>query len=55
MTQLPRSKHPIGPCNLFCRRVVSAPSIGPALGGYVSDNFGWQSIYLPEPAARRGE
>ena len=26
--------------------MVFAPSIGPALGGYFSDNFGWQSIFF---------
>jgi MFS transporter, DHA2 family, multidrug resistance protein len=45
MTQLPRSKHPIG-LAVYSVAVVFAPSIGPALGGYFSDNFGWQSIFF---------
>jgi DHA2 family multidrug resistance protein len=45
MTQLPRSKHPIG-LAIYSVAVVFAPSIGPALGGYFSDNFGWQSIFF---------
>jgi MFS transporter, DHA2 family, multidrug resistance protein len=45
MTRLPRSKHPIG-LAIYSIAVVFAPSIGPALGGYFSDNFGWQSIFF---------
>jgi DHA2 family multidrug resistance protein len=45
MTQLPRSKHPIG-LAIYSVAVVFAPSIGPALGGYFSDNYGWQSIFF---------
>ena len=45
MTRLPRSKHSIG-LAIYSVAVVFAPSIGPALGGYFSDNFGWQSIFF---------
>src|SRR6202166_629410 len=45
MTRLPRSTHPIG-LAIYSVAVVFAPSIGPALGGYFSDNFGWQSIFF---------
>lgn len=45
MTKLPRSKHSIG-LAIYSVAVVFAPSIGPALGGYFSDNFGWQSIFF---------
>jgi MFS transporter, DHA2 family, multidrug resistance protein len=45
MTKLPRSKHPVG-LAIYSVAVVFAPSIGPALGGYFSDNFGWQSIFF---------
>jgi MFS transporter, DHA2 family, multidrug resistance protein len=45
ITKLPRSKHPIG-LAIYSIAVVFAPSIGPALGGYFSDNFGWQSIFF---------
>jgi DHA2 family multidrug resistance protein len=45
MTKLPRSKHPAG-LAIYSIAVVFAPSIGPALGGYFSDNFGWQSIFF---------
>ena len=45
MTKLPRSRHPVG-LAIYSVAVVFAPSIGPALGGYFSDNFGWQSIFF---------
>jgi MFS transporter, DHA2 family, multidrug resistance protein len=45
MTKLPRSKHPVG-LAIYSVSVVFAPSIGPAIGGYFSDNFGWQSIFF---------
>jgi len=43
MTMLPRPKHPIG------RRRVAvtatfAPAIGPTIGGYLTDNYGWPYI-----------
>src|ERR1700735_2230320 len=45
MTKLARSRHPVG-LAIYSVAVVFAPSIGPALGGYFSDNFGWQSIFF---------
>jgi MFS transporter, DHA2 family, multidrug resistance protein len=45
MTRLPRSKHAIGMA-IYSISVVFAPSIGPALGGYFNDTFGWQSIFF---------
>ena len=45
MTKLPRSKHPMA-LAMYSIAVIFAPSIGPALGGYFSDNFGWQSIFF---------
>ena len=45
MTKLPRSKHPVG-LAVYSIAVVFAPSVGPALGGYFSDTFGWQSIFF---------
>jgi DHA2 family multidrug resistance protein len=45
MTRLPRSKHPVG-LAIYSVAVVFAPSIGPALGGYFTDTFGWQSIFF---------
>jgi DHA2 family multidrug resistance protein len=45
MTKLPRSKHPAA-LAMYSIAVIFAPSIGPALGGYFSDAFGWQSIFF---------
>ena len=45
MTKLPRSKHPAA-LAMYSIAVIFAPSIGPALGGYFSDTFGWQSIFF---------
>src|SRR5277367_6465024 len=45
MTKLPRSRHPVG-LAIYSVSVVFAPSIGPALGGYASDNFGWQAVFF---------
>ena len=45
MTRLPASRHPVGMA-IYSISVVFAPSIGPALGGYFNDTFGWQSIFF---------
>jgi DHA2 family multidrug resistance protein len=45
MTRLPPSKHPIG-ITIYSVSAIFAPSIGPVIGGYCNDNFGWQSIFL---------
>ena len=45
MTKLPRSQHPVG-LAIYAVAVIFAPSIGPVLGGYFSDNFGWQSVFF---------
>jgi DHA2 family multidrug resistance protein len=45
MTKLPRSQHPVA-LAIYAIAVIFAPSIGPALGGYFSDTFGWQSVFF---------
>jgi DHA2 family multidrug resistance protein len=45
MTTLPRSKHPAA-LAVYSIAVIFGPSIGPALGGYFSDTYGWQSIFF---------
>ena len=45
MTRLPRSKYPVG-LAIYSIAAIFAPSIGPVLGGYFSDTFGWQSIFF---------
>ena len=44
MTRLPAAKHPIG-LTIYSVSAIFAPSIGPVIGGYFNDNFGWQSIF----------
>jgi len=46
LTTLPPSKQPIG-LAAFGFSAVFAPSIGPALGGWLTENFGWEySFYI---------
>ena len=44
MTRLPPSKHPIG-LTIYSVSAIFAPSIGPVIGGYFNETFGWQSIF----------
>lgn len=41
---LPSSKQPIG-LALFSITATFAPSIGPTIGGWLTDNYGWQYIF----------
>src|ERR1700761_8551175 len=45
MTKLPPSKHAIG-LSIYAISAIFAPSIGPVIGGYCNDTFGWQSIFF---------
>jgi len=46
LSTLPPAKQPIG-LAIFSLTAVFAPSIGPAVGGYLTDTLGWQySFYL---------
>ncbi len=44
MTKLPRSKQPVG-LALFAFSATFAPAIGPTIGGWLNDSFGWQYIF----------
>jgi MFS transporter, DHA2 family, multidrug resistance protein len=44
MTRLPPSKHPIG-LTIYSVSAIFAPAIGPVIGGYCNETFGWQSIF----------
>jgi MFS transporter, DHA2 family, multidrug resistance protein len=44
LTLLPRSKQSIGMA-LFAVSAVFAPAIGPTIGGYLNENYGWQFIF----------
>ena len=45
MTRLPPSKHAIG-LSIYAVSAIFAPSIGPVIGGYFNETFGWQSIFF---------
>ncbi|KJC58229.1 DSBA oxidoreductase [Bradyrhizobium sp. LTSPM299] len=44
ITLLPRAKQPIG-LALFAISATFAPAIGPTIGGYLTENWGWQYIF----------
>jgi DHA2 family multidrug resistance protein len=44
LTFLPRSKQPMG-LALFALSSTFAPAIGPTIGGYLTENYGWQYIF----------
>ncbi len=44
LSRLPPSKQPIG-LAIFSITAVFAPAIGPAIGGFLTDNYGWQYIF----------
>jgi len=44
ITLLPRTKQPVG-LALFALSATFAPAIGPTIGGYLTENFGWQYIF----------
>ena len=41
---LPRSKHPVGMA-MFSITATFAPSVGPMIGGWLTDNYGWPFIF----------
>jgi MFS transporter, DHA2 family, multidrug resistance protein len=44
ITFLPKAKQPIG-LALFALSATFAPAIGPTIGGYLTENWGWQYIF----------
>ena len=44
ITLLPKAKQPVG-LALFALSATFAPAIGPTIGGYLTENFGWQFIF----------
>ena len=44
ITLLPKAKQPIG-LALFALSATFAPAIGPTIGGYLTENYGWQYIF----------
>src|ERR1700730_4136967 len=45
LTKLPKAQQPIG-LALFAVAVTFAPAIGPTIGGYLTENYGWQTIFF---------
>src|SRR5580704_115798 len=45
LTKLPKPQQPIG-LALFSLAVTFAPAIGPTIGGYLTENYGWQTIFF---------
>jgi MFS transporter, DHA2 family, multidrug resistance protein len=44
ITLLPKAKQPIG-LALFAISATFAPAIGPTIGGYLTENFGWEYVF----------
>jgi MFS transporter, DHA2 family, multidrug resistance protein len=44
LTYLPPSKHPIGMA-LFSVTATFAPAVGPLIGGWLTDNYGWPYVF----------
>src|ERR1700712_3719089 len=45
VTRLPNPQQPIG-LAAFALAVTFAPAIGPTIGGYLTENYGWQNIFF---------
>ncbi len=45
LTKLPKPQQPMG-LALFALSVTFAPAIGPTIGGYLTENYGWQTIFF---------
>ena len=48
-TKLPKAQQPIG-LAMFAIAVTFAPAIGPTIGGYLTENYGWQTIFFVNTA-----
>src|ERR1700678_1873052 len=45
LTKLPKAQQPAGMA-LFALTATFAPAIGPTIGGYLTENYGWQYIFF---------
>ncbi len=45
LVKLPKAQQPTG-LAMFALSATFAPSIGPTIGGYLTENYGWQSIFF---------
>jgi len=48
-TRLPKAQQPVG-LAMFAIAVTFAPAIGPTIGGYLTENYGWQTIFFVNTA-----
>ncbi len=48
-TKLPKAQQPVG-LAMFALAVTFAPAIGPTIGGYLTENYGWQTIFFVNTA-----
>jgi DHA2 family multidrug resistance protein len=44
LSTLPKSQRPVG-FALFGMTATLAPAIGPSIGGWLTDNFGWEWVF----------
>jgi MFS transporter, DHA2 family, multidrug resistance protein len=44
LTMLPKAKQPVG-LAMFAMSATFAPAIGPTIGGYLTETYGWQYIF----------
>ena len=49
LTRLPKPQQPIG-LALFALSVTFAPAIGPTIGGYLTETYGWRTIFFTNAA-----
>lgn len=45
LTKLPKTQQPVG-LAIFALSVTFAPAIGPTIGGYLTENYGWRTIFF---------
>ena len=45
VTRLPKGQQPMA-LAMFALSVTFAPAIGPTIGGYLTENYGWQTIFF---------
>ncbi|MDE5444315.1 DHA2 family efflux MFS transporter permease subunit [Bradyrhizobium sp. CSA207] len=45
LTKLPKPQQPVG-LAIFALSVTFAPAIGPTIGGYLTEHYGWQAIFF---------
>src|SRR4029077_11273609 len=52
-TKLPKGQQPVG-LAMFALAVTFAPAIGPTIGGYLTENYGWEGVFFRKLLARAG-